>query len=273
MILEFIYWNVDREIFSLDIFGFMLAPRWYGLLFAACFFFGYILMLKFFKKENVPESVLETLTTYMLIATVVGARLGHVLFYQPDYYFSNPMEILQVWQGGLASHGAAVGIVLGLYIFSKREKRDYLWTTDRIAIIVALSGFLIRTGNLMNSEIYGHITDVPWGFLFVKDYPAGAHVDPRHPTQIYEALGYLLSFFYLIKYYYKHNGKPAKGYLTGMFFILIFGIRFFVEFLKENQVGFEDSMMLNMGQLLSIPLVMIGLGLVFYSKKPLVENK
>ena len=272
MILEFISWNVDPEIFSLDIFGFMLAPRWYGLLFAACFFFGYILMLKFFKKENVPESVLEILTTYMLIATVVGARLGHVLFYQPEYYFAHPMEILQIWEGGLASHGAAVGIVLGLYIFSKREKRDYLWTTDRIVIVVALSGFLIRTGNLMNSEIYGHITDVPWGFLFMRDYPVGAHVDPRHPTQIYEALGYLLSFIYLIKYYYKKEGHPTKGYLTGMFFILIFGIRFFVEFLKENQVGFEENMTLNMGQLLSIPLVIIGIGLVWYSQKQAVKN-
>ena len=273
MILEFISWNVNPEIFSVDIFGFMLAPRWYGLLFASSFFFGYILMLKFFDIEKIPESVLETLTTYMLIATVVGARLGHVLFYQPEYYFKHPMEILYVWEGGLASHGAAVGIVLALYIFSKREKRDFLWTTDRIAMVVALSGFLIRSGNLMNSEIYGHITDVPWAFLFVRDYPIGAHVDPRHPTQLYEAFGYLLSFIYLLKYYYKNDGKPARGYITGVFFVLIFGIRFFVEFLKENQVRFEEGMALNMGQLLSIPLVLIGFGLIWYSQKHKIESK
>ncbi len=267
MILEFVTWNVDPEIFSLDIFGFSLAPRWYGLLFAAGFFFGYIIMLKFFKKEGIPEKVLETLTTYMLIATVVGARLGHVLFYQPDYYFANPMDILYIWEGGLASHGAAVGILIAIYIFSKLEKREFLWAMDRIVIVTALAAVFIRTGNLLNSEIYGHITDLPWGFKFIRDYPIGADVDPRHPTQIYEALAYLFSFIFLIKYYYKKNGKTANGYLLGMFLILIFGIRFFIEFLKEDQVGFEAGMALNMGQLLSIPLVLGGIGLVWYSRK------
>lgn len=263
MILEFINWNVDPVIFDL---GF-IAPRWYGLLFAGCFFFGYIILQKIFKKEGVPEKVLDTLTTYMLIATVLGARFGHVFFYQPDYYLAHPMEILYVWQGGLASHGAAVGILIAIYIFSIREKRAYLWVTDRIAIIVALSGFLIRTGNLLNSEIYGHVTDLPWGFRFLRDYPPGALVEPRHPTQIYEALSYLAIFAYFIWYYYHKDGKTPKGYLTGMFFILIFGVRFFVEFLKEDQVAFEAGMALNMGQLLSIPLVLGGFGLVWYSRK------
>ena len=263
MILEFINWNVNREIIDL---GFV-APRWYGLLFAASFFFGYIIMLKIFKKEGVAESVLETFTTYMLIATVVGARLGHVLFYEPAYYFAHPLEILYVWEGGLASHGAAVGILIALYIFSKRENKNFLWAFDRLVIVVALAGFFIRMGNLMNSEIYGHITDLPWGFRFLRDFPPGSVVEPRHPTQIYEALSYLAIFVYLIRYYYKKDGKIPNGYLSGVFLITVFGMRFFIEFLKENQVSFESGMALNMGQLLSIPLVIGGIGLVMYSRK------
>jgi len=267
MILDFITWNVNPEIFSLQIFGFHLAPRWYGLLFASSFFFGYILMLKFFNKEGIPEKVLDSLTTYMLIATVLGARLGHVFFYEPSYYLANPSEILMIWKGGLASHGAAVGILIGLYIFSKKEKRDYLWVLDRVVIVVALSAVFIRTGNLMNSEIYGHITQLPWGFRFVRDYPQGAVVDPRHPTQIYEAISYLITFIYLWKYYYRKDGKPEKGYIFGVFLIMIFGIRFFIEFLKEDQVGFEANMILNMGQILSIPLVIAGVYLIWNSRK------
>lgn len=259
MILDFITWNVNPEIFDL---GF-IAPRWYGLLFAAGFFFGYIIMLKFFKKEGVEEKVLDTLTTYMLVATVVGARLGHVFFYDWAYYSKHLIEILYVWQGGLASHGAAIGIPIAIYIFSKREKRGYLWTMDRVLIVTALVGVAIRTGNLMNSEIYGYITDLPWGFVFVRD----GQTDPRHPTQIYEALSYLLIFIYLLRYYYKKDGKTADGYLMGMFMVLVFGTRFFIEFLKVNQVAFEEGMLLNMGQILSIPLVLVGVYLVYNSRK------
>jgi len=258
MILDFITWTVNPEIFDL---GF-IAPRWYGLLFASGFFFGYIIMLKFFKKEGVEEKVLDTLTTYMLVATVLGARLGHVIFYDWAYYSKHLIEILYVWQGGLASHGAAVGILIAIYIFSKKEKRGYLWTMDRIVIVTALAGVAIRTGNLMNSEIYGHITDLPWGFIFVRD----GQEDPRHPTQIYEALSYLAIFIFLIKYYYKKDGKTADGYLFGMFLILVFGMRFFIEFLKVNQVAFEEGMTLNMGQILSIPLVIGGVYLVYNSR-------
>lgn len=259
MILDFITWNVNPEIFDL---GF-IAPRWYGLLFASGFFFGYIIMLKFFKKEGVEEKVLDTLTTYMLVATVVGARLGHVIFYDWSYYSKHLIEILYVWQGGLASHGAAVGILIAIYIFSKKEKRGYLWTMDRVLIVTALVGFGIRIGNLMNSEIYGFVTDLPWGFIFVRD----GQVEPRHPTQIYEALSYLAIFIFLIKYYYKKDGKTADGYLMGMFMILVFGTRFVIEFLKVNQVAFEEGMILNMGQILSIPLVIGGVYLVLNSRK------
>lgn len=259
MINGFITWNVNPEIINL---GF-IAPRWYGLLFASTFLVGYVIMQKFFRKEGVPDKVLDTLTTYMLVATVIGARLGHVFFYEPAYYLANPIEILYVWEGGLASHGAAIGIFLALYIFAKREKRDYLWTVDRVVIVTALGGMLIRLGNLMNSEIYGHITDLPWGFIFVRD----GMEDPRHPTQIYEAFSYLLIFIYLIYYYYKKDAKTANGYLLGMFLILVFGMRFLIEFVKEDQVAFEDGMMLNMGQLLSIPAVFGGVYFVWRSRK------
>lgn len=254
-----VVWDVKPEIVDL---GF-IAPRWYGLLWALCFIIGYKLMEGFFKKEKIKVELVDTLATYMLIATVVGARFGHVFFYQSDYYLAHPLDILKIWEGGLASHGAAIGILLGLYIFARREKYPYLWIVDRIVIVVALSGFLIRMGNLMNSEIYGHITDMPWGFVFVRD----GQTEPRHPTQLYEALSYLLIFFYLLRHYYKKAGKTKEGYLTGVFMLSVFGMRFLIEFIKEAQVSFEESMQLNMGQWLSIPLILCGIYLIVRSRK------
>jgi prolipoprotein diacylglyceryl transferase len=202
----------------------------------------------------------------MLVATVVGARLGHCLFYEPEYYLANPIEILKVWEGGLASHGAAVGIILALYFFSRKHKRKLLWTLDRIVIVVALAGFFIRMGNLMNSEIFGHITNLPWGFQFIRYYDPALNGDPRHPTQIYEGLIYLSTFFFLMySYFNKNKGENQTGYLFSWFLILVFGSRFFVEFLKEPQVGFEASMMLNMGQWLSIPFVIAGIYILYKS--------
>lgn len=259
MILQFITWKVNPEIFSIGSF----AVRWYGLLFAAAFAIGYVIMLRFFKKENLPEALLDKLSVYMVIGTVVGARLGHTLFYEPQYYLSHPVDILKIWEGGLASHGAAIGILLALYLFARKSRQTFLWTIDRIVIVVALSGFFIRMGNLMNSEIFGKPTELAWGFIFVR---AGETV-PRHPTQIYEGLCYLAIFLYLIWYYYKKNGKPAEGYLFGMFMILVFGVRILIEFLKEPQVDFEKSMVFNMGQLLSIPFVIAGVILVCLSLK------
>jgi phosphatidylglycerol---prolipoprotein diacylglyceryl transferase len=254
-------WNPDPEIFT--IFGF--GVRWYGVLFALGFVFGYVIMQRMFKKEGVPIQLLDSLTTYMVVGTLIGARLGHCLFYEPDYYLSNPVKILYVWQGGLASHGAGIGIILSLIIFSIVKKRPFLWVIDRIVIVVALAGCLIRLGNLMNSEIFGHVTNLPWGFLFLNAGNPAEATDPRHPTQIYEALSYLLIFFYLIWFYYRKDGKPAQGYLFGMFLILVFGMRFFIEFLKEPQVPFESTMTLNMGQLLSIPFVLVGIYFVYRS--------
>lgn len=259
MLLSSIVWNVNPEIFSFGNF----AIRWYGLLFALGFVFGYIIMNKIFKKENVPQKILDSLTTYMVIGTVVGARLGHCLFYEPDYYLANPIKILKVWEGGLASHGAAIGILLALWFFSKKYKKTYFWTLDRIVIVVALAGFFIRSGNLMNSEIYGIETGLPWGFIFVH---VGETV-PKHPTQIYEGLAYLFIFIGLYAIYNLQGKKLRPGLLFGLFLSILFAVRFFIEFIKEPQVGFEENMALNMGQILSIPFVIAGLYLIYRSQQ------
>jgi phosphatidylglycerol:prolipoprotein diacylglycerol transferase len=256
MIFNFIEWSVSPEIFRVGNF----AIRWYGLLFALSFVVGYYIMSRIFRNENIPIKVLDQLATYMLVSTIIGARLGHCLFYEPEYYLSNPINILKVWEGGLASHGAAIGILIGLYFFSKKNKKSYMWTVDRIIITVALAGFFIRMGNLFNSEIYGHPTNLPWAFIFIRDDSI-----PRHPTQLYEGLSYLAIFFYLFGYYWKKKGKIIDGFLFSMFLILVFTARFIIEFFKEPQVGFENNMTLNMGQLLSIPFVAVGAGILIWS--------
>jgi len=265
----YITWNPNPEMFNIG--GF--AVRWYGLLFACGFVFGYYIIQKFFNRQNIPLKVLDRLTIYMLIGTVVGARLGHCLFYEPGYYFSNPWQILNLRQGGLASHGAAIGILTSLWIFSWKEKKKYSWIVDQIVVVVALSGFFIRTGNLLNSEIVGSPTNVPWAFLFPQLHEIPFPI-PRHPTQIYEALFYLLVFILLFWLYWKKDAGNKPFFLTGLFMILVFGFRFFVEFFKDVQVDFERSLTLNMGQWLSIPVVVTGIILIYYSfrKKATTEK-
>ena len=259
MLLNYINWDINPEIF-----GFWgLSIRYYGLLFAASFFFGYLIMQKIFKQEGLSVELLDKLTVYMAVGTVVGARLGHCLFYQPDYYLSHPIEILKIWHGGLASHGAAIGILISLYYFARKNKKPYLWILDRIVIVVALAGFFIRMGNLMNSEIYGNVTTLPWGFIFVRD----GQTLPKHPTQIYEALSYMMIFILLINIYRKKGKEVKQGLIFSLFLILLFTVRFFIEFIKEDQVGFEQGMSLNMGQWLSIPFVLIGFYLLYRSMK------
>jgi len=263
-----ILWDVDPEIFKIG----PIAVRWYGLLFALGFLLGYQLVERMFKKEGIPLDWLEKLFMYTLIATVVGARLGHVIFYGWEFYSQHPAEILKIWHGGLASHGATIGILVALYYYSKKvSKKSILWILDRVAIPVALAGFFIRTGNLMNSEIIGTQTDLAWGFQFAKVLSINGHpVDPsiaRHPAQLYEALCYLFSFGILMYMYWKTNAKEFSGRLIGIFFMLIFTARFFIEFIKENQEAFEEGMALNMGQLLSIPFILLGAYLAYYSFK------
>ncbi|MBE0664017.1 MAG: prolipoprotein diacylglyceryl transferase [Bacteroidales bacterium] len=254
--IAFITWEVSPQIFSIGSF----EVRWYGLMFAFSFYFGYLIVRNMFRKEGIAENKLDSLATWVIIATIIGARLGHTLFYQPEHYLRHPLDILKIWEGGLASHGAAISIVLALWWFVRKEKWDFLWLMDRIVIAVALAGFFIRMGNLFNSEIYGKPTDLPWGFVFTS-------VDdiPRHPTQLYEALSYLSIFLILLWYYRKSDGKPKRGIIFGWFLILIFGARILIEFLKEPQVMFEQTMALNMGQWLSIPLVIAGIAVLIWT--------
>jgi prolipoprotein diacylglyceryl transferase len=254
-----ITWDVSPEIFSIG----PVSIRWYGLLFAASFLIGFQLMSKIFKQGDKSQKDLNDLLWYMIIGTIVGARLGHCLFYNPDYYLHNPIEIFKTWKGGLASHGAAVGIVIAIYLYSKKKVgQSFLWVMDRIVITVALAGFFIRTGNLMNSEILGKVTNVPWAFKFVNAYVSDP-MSPRHPTQLYEALAYLLIFIILFLIYNKNYKRIKDGFLFGLFLVLIFSARFVIEFFKENQSAFEEGMILNMGQLLSIPLIIWGFYLIF----------
>ena len=261
-----IRWDVSPEIFSIG----PVTVRWYGLLFAISFIVGFQIMLWIFKNEKKSEDDLNDLVWVMILGTVIGARLGHCLFYDPRFYLSHPIEILKIWKGGLASHGAAIGIPTAIYFYVRKKKdQSYLWVIDRIVITVALAGFFIRTGNLFNSEIIGKPTNLPWSFIFV-------HIDntPRHPTQIYEALAYLAVFFFLFLKYKKTNGKFKDGLFFGWFLVLVFTFRFFVEFLKEDQTYFEHGMALNMGQLLSIPLIILGFYFLFRKgKKTIIIEK
>jgi prolipoprotein diacylglyceryl transferase len=251
-ILSFIHWNVNPEIFNLG----PLSVRWYGLLFASGFLIGYYIGEKMLKSENVKQEWIDSAFFYIIVATVVGARLGHVFFYGWDYYSQNLSEIFKVWHGGLSSHGGTLGIIVAIYVYSKRvSKRPMLWILDRIVVPTALVAAFIRFGNLMNSEIYGIETTLPWGFIFERNGETVA----KHPTQLYEAFSYLIAFVVLTFMYWKTRSKYREGLIFGIFFMFIFGSRFFIEFIKEDQEAFEAGMMLNMGQWLSIPFVLGGL--------------
>ncbi len=255
-----IIWDVSPEIFSLG----PLTVRWYGLLFASSFLIGFKIMEYVYKKEGRNIDDLNTMLWYMIIGTVIGSRLGHCLFYNPEFYLSNPLEILMIYKGGLASHGGAIGILISLYMYSKKKKdQKYIWVLDRIVIPTALGAFFIRMGNLFNSEIIGRPTNSDWGFVFKRlgeDFP-------RHPAQLYESLAYLLIFVLIFEFYRRNKGHFKPGKIFGMFMSLVFGFRFFVEFIKEDQTYFEKGMYFNMGQLLSIPLVLLGLYFIFIYKK------
>lgn len=360
MIDLFINWHVNPDIYRHGDF----AVRWYGLFFVFAFYFGYLIFHRIFKKEGLKTELLDKLTMYMLVSTIIGARLGHCLFYQPEDYLSDPIEILKVWHGGLASHGAAIGILIGIWLFVRKNKQvTYMWVVDRIVIVVALAGFFIRMGNLMNSEIVGKKTSAAYGFVFqrnsddqrfpyfyalwnkgnvdlkwqrtnqfdslyvirrsydgktwervgeirlnesdlarteflmtdknilqtpvkykktvvmpyrfVTQYNSMDEISlfinfaPRLPTQIFEAVSYLLLFFLLLWLYFKKGSKLRPGTLFSIFLIILFGIRFLLEFLKEVQVDFEKKLQLNMGQLLSIPFIVLGIGILvwIYRKK------
>ncbi|WP_077921627.1 prolipoprotein diacylglyceryl transferase [Spirosoma sp. 209] len=262
--LQYVIWDVDPELFHIGSF----SVRWYGLLFALGFLIGMQIMTYIFKKENKPVTDTDTLLIYMVVSTILGARLGHFLFYEPEILLKNPLEVILPPYRGLASHGAAVGILTGLWLYSRRKNsqatgQTFFWVTDRIAITVALAGACIRFGNLMNSEIVGRPTDAPWAFIFMNN--AEYEKIPRHPAQLYESISCLILFFILLWFWNRNKERTPRGSLLGIFLIWVFTLRFFYEYLKENQVAFENNMALNMGQILSIPVVLMGIYFLFRS--------
>ena len=256
----FVRWDVNPAFFHIG----SLEIRYYGIAWALAFLVSVWFFSRFVKREGLSEKLVDSLFWYATIATVVGSRLGHCLFYQPDYYLSHPLEILNLREGGMASHGAAIGLLIGLWLFSRKHKIAYLWSLDRVMIPVALGGAAVRIGNLMNSEIYGVETDLPWGFIFVRMN----ETVPMHPTQIYEALCYLLLCGILCWLYFKKDmGRRYPGFLFGVGLIGIFLSRFFIEFVKNPQVAFEENMTLDMGQWLSVPFIILGVYMIVWSLK------
>jgi phosphatidylglycerol:prolipoprotein diacylglycerol transferase len=273
--ISYIIWDVNPEIFTIpQLLGYGPFPvRWYGLLFAAGFLIGQQIMIRVFKNEKKPLEDIDALTLYMVISTVVGARVGHFLFYEPEVLFKNPLEVILPPYAGLASHGAVVGIIIGLFLYSKSRKltgQTFLWVADRMVIVIALAGSFIRLGNLMNSEIVGRPTDVPWGFVFMKN--TEFLQIPRHPAQLYESISCFVLFFVLLGLWNKFKEKTPRGLLLGVFFVWVFTLRFLYEFLKENQEAFEANYALNMGQILSIPVVILGLYFIIQSRNHAIQK-
>jgi len=256
--MEHFVWSADPVALSFGPFHLF----WYGILFATAILSGLEFMKWAFKVEKKDESVIEPLFIYAVIGIVVGARLGHCLFYEPEFYLSHPMKIFAVWEGGLASHGGGLGAIIALYIGAKKYKFDFLWLIDRLVIPTALFGFFVRMGNFMNSEIIGNVTDVPWAIVFSR-------VDelPRHPTQLYEAFSYLLIFFLLFWIYKTKRDKIKVGFIFGLFLTLVFSARFLIEFVKTKQAAYTADMALSAGQMLSIPFLVVGIGFMIWSLK------
>lgn len=350
--LSFITWNVSPEVFNTG----SLSIRWYGVLFACSFLLGYYVLTRIFTREKMSPKLVDKLTIYVFIGTIVGLRLGHCFFYEPEYYLAHPLEILKVWKGGLASHGAAIGILIALFLYARKTKKKYLWLLDRLVIIVVLVGAFIRIGNLMNSEIIGAETSASHAFLFVNEFDKSLmstngeiieyteikqlkkdtvannitlteieaqiafkgnktseekiipfiqdqiipmvksdpdmqanfkilsspeiklenkknlkiasfkmHAIPRHPSQIYESSAYFLMFIFLYLLYIKKGNKLPTGFMFGLFLIILWGFRFIVEYFKEVQVSFENDLPLYMGQILSIPFILIGAIILIFS--------
>ncbi|MFP4071996.1 MAG: prolipoprotein diacylglyceryl transferase [Desulfovibrionales bacterium] len=252
-----IVWDISPEIFSYG----PVSLRWYGVLFALVFFLGFFIIHHIYKIEEKPSEDLDRLLLVMVAGTLIGARLGHVFFYEPSYFFENPLEILKIWKGGLASHGGVIGIVLAVFLYSRsRPDQPLLWLLDRLCIPAMLGASLIRIGNLFNSEIIGIPTDVPWAVVFARVDPL-----PRHPVQLYEAGAYLLIFLLLLVMYLPHKSNLPHGRLLGLTLVLGFCARFVLEFFKTRQEEYLLTIPLNAGQLLSLPLILVGMALLWNS--------
>ena len=263
-----INWNVDPVIFHIGSFGL----RWYSLGFLIAFLLGYYILSYIFKREKVRPEYLEVLILYIFLAVLLGARLGHCIFYDADYFFTSEHWTEILWPfhngqftgfSGLASHGAAIGIFIALWLYWKKYRLNPWWICDRMAIVVALGGVFIRIGNLFNSEIYGIETDLPWGFVYERN----GETVPKHPTQLYESLSYFVIFLVCLLVYRKKDGKLRPGALFGWWLIALFGVRLLIEFVKEEQVAFEQGMTLDMGQWLSIPFILLGVAFCIMAYK------
>lgn len=263
-----IHWNVDPVAIHIGSFGL----RWYSLMFLVAFALGYYIIARMFKHEEVRENYLDSLLIYVFLAILAGARLGHCLFYEPDFYLTSEhwTEIFWPFRNGqftgfqgLASHGAAIGILVALWLYWRRYKLNAWWFLDRLVVVVALGGAFVRLGNLFNSEIYGTVTDLPWGFVFERAQNDPDMVDswflPKHPTQLYESLSYFAIFGVSLWYYLRKKGTFRTGTIFGWWLVALFGVRLLIEFVKNDQVDFEAGMTLNMGQLLSLPFIVAGL--------------
>lgn len=263
-----IYWNVDPVAIHIGSWGL----RWYSLCFVVAFLLGYWIVDRMFKREKVNDDYIGSLFMYIFLAILIGARLGHCLFYEPGYYLTSAhwFEIVWPFQNGrftgyegLASHGAALGILIALWLYWKKYRMNPWWFLDRLVIVVALGGAFIRLGNLFNSEIYGTETTLPWGFIFEQN----GETVPKHPTGLYEALSYLAIFGVSLWYYIKKKGQFKTCSIFGWWLVALFGARFLIEFVKNDQVGFEAGMTLNMGQLLSLPFIAGGLVIAWLARK------
>ncbi len=257
--MDHFVWNVEPEIFSIGPFH----PRWYGLFFALGFAVGYQIMAQFYRREGRPLENLSNLLVYLLFGTIIGARLGHVFLYQPDYYLTHPWKILMIWEGGLASHGGFAGVMIAMCLYLRKYREmSFVELADRLVIPSLLVASLIRVGNFFNSEILGTPSSLPWAIVF-------ARIDniPRHPAMLYEAGAYFLAFCALYIAYWKTKTIHFPGRTFGTSLATCFLARIMIEFVKENQVPFEQGMLLNMGQLLSIPFIAAGLFLIYRSSK------
>lgn len=267
--LSYITWDVKPTIFEIP--GVDWPIRWYGLMWALGLIASQQIMYHIFKLENRPVKDVDTLTVYIVVGTLLGARFGHFLFYDPQMFITDPLSIILPPYAGLASHGGAIGILIALFLFSRKTKYNYFWMVDRLVIVVCIVGAFIRLGNLLNSEIIGKATDVPWAFIFTR-------IDsiPRHPAQLYESIYCFLLFGLLYYIWRTKRTQVSNGFIFGVFLVVLWSLRFVDEFFKENQVAFEDHLALNMGQILSIPFVIIGIIILIRTRKatspPKVKN-
>lgn len=268
----FIVWNPDKEIFTIP--GIDWPVRWYGLMWALAFIVSHFIMNRIYRTEKRTEKQLDTLTIYIILGTIIGARLGHCLFYDPEYYLANPIDILKVYEGGLASHGAAVGIVIAMWLYCRKTGESWLWLFDRLVVVVPLAGMFIRLGNLINSEIVGIPTSVPWAFVFPENdedkinfEQMGVPPPPRHPAQLYEAVYCLFLFIFIYWFWKNRRNSVGPGFMFGLFCVVLFIERFLVEFLKINQSEFESNLPINMGQILSLPFIIAGIFMMWRAGK------